>query len=165
MHTQASLTTQRNLCFRELLTAANTISSVSTIPHVHIKLPSVLYRFISEYLHSLVPRGTRQPAHRHRQSVRLTSSVNRGRRSTFGRSGDCRTNVLTEIASPALCLQARSPRIVCTDPCPHGRHGPDVKKSCGDQRTSQISSAHSRPALLGIRTADGHLSPCVPDVK
>ena len=27
---------------------------------------------------------------------------------------DC---VLTEIASPTLCFQARSPRIVCTDPC------------------------------------------------
>ena len=29
-----------------------------------------------------------------------------------------RTNVLTEIASPTLCLKVRSSHIICTDPCP-----------------------------------------------
>ena len=31
--------------------------------------------------------------------------------SRSGRPGDCRTNFLTEIASPTLCFQARSPHI------------------------------------------------------
>ena len=62
----------------------------------------------------------------------------KGRRSRSGRPGDRRTNVLTEIASPTLCFQARSPRIVCTDPCPHQHHGPDVTESWGDVRTSRF---------------------------
>ena len=42
-----------------------------------------------------------------------------GRWNRSDRPGNRRTNVLTEITSPTLCLQARSSRIVCTDPCPH----------------------------------------------
>ena len=67
------------------------------------------------------------------------------------RSGDRRTNVLTEIASLTHFLQARSPRIIYRSK----HHSLDVKESCGDLRTSmKILSAvttHSWPELLGIQ--------------
>ena len=67
-----------------------------------------------------------------------TGAAEQVRQSRSGRPGDNRTNVLTEIASPTLCLQARSPRIMCTDACPHECHGTDVKESWGDLRWSRF---------------------------
>ena len=50
-----------------------------------------------------------------------------------------RTNLLTEIASPTLCLQPRSPRIICTDSCLYERTVRTlVKETCGDLRTSRF---------------------------
>ena len=31
----------------------------------------------------------------------------------------------------SICLQARSLRTICTDPCPHKHRGPNLKQSCG----------------------------------
>ena len=65
-------------------------------------------------------------------------TAKQGRRSRSCRPGDRRTDVLTEIGSPILYFQARSPRIGCTDPCPHEHHGLDVTESWGDVRTSRF---------------------------
>ena len=74
-----------------------------------------------------------------RDSYEVANILAQGRRSRSGRPGDCRTNVLTGIASPSLGLQARNPHTICTDPCPHKRHGQlDIKESCWDLRTSRF---------------------------
>ena len=49
------------------------------------------------------------------QVMMSSDHIVQGWRSRSGRPGDCQTNVLTEITSPTLCLQTRSPRIVCSD--------------------------------------------------
>ena len=56
-----------------------------------------------------------------------------------GRSGDCRTNVWTGIASLIICLQARNPRIVC-----------ELQRPKNEQILSAMAT-HSQPALLGIQ--------------
>jgi len=81
--------------------------------------------------------------------------VLQGQRSRSGRPGNRRTNVLTEIASPTLCLQARSPRIVCTDrsmPARTSRSGSksELRRPEKEQILSVVAT-HSRLALLGIR--------------
>ena len=44
---------------------------------------------------------------------------------------------LDSIADP-LFAGEKPAYIVCTDPCPHKRHGPDVKESRRDPRTSRF---------------------------
>ena len=48
------------------------------------------------------------------------------------------TNVLSEMVLPTLRFQARNIHIVCTNPCPHGFDGPNVKESYGDLTTSRF---------------------------
>ena len=73
-------------------------------------------------------------------SLHAVKFQNQGRRSKSGRPGDCRTNVLTEVASPTLCFQTRNPRIVCIQihVRTNERHSPDVKESCQDLGTSRF---------------------------
>ena len=67
---------------------------------------------------------------------------------------------------PILRLQARNMHIVCTDPCPHGLDGPNVKESYGDLRTSRFriltkQLLYEVPGAPETTDADGHQSPRV----
>ena len=65
-------------------------------------------------------------------------------------SGD--SDIATEIASPTLCLQARSPRIVWADPCMNVR-SERKSESCGDLRTSWFwAGGHTLSAVIAWNT-------------
>ena len=76
--------------------------------------------------------------------------VLQGRQSRFGRPGDCRSNVFPKIASLTICLQGSRPCFVCTDPCPHERHSPDVKElqSHENEPILSVVATHSRRRCL-----------------
>ena len=64
--------------------------------------------------------------------------LSQGLQRKSGRPGDRWPNVLNEMVSLALRLQARNTHIVCTDPCQHKLKGPNVKESGGDLRMSRF---------------------------
>ena len=100
---------------------------------------AIIFDFFSELPHVI----NKEKVTNLSSKKQLAKLVTQGWRSRSGRpggrSGDCRTNVYTEIASPIICLQARNLRIVC-----------ELQRPKNKQILSAMAT-HSQPALLGIR--------------